>query len=71
MVAGTVEAALFVGERIEYQVNVNEQQTMIVFGERHVPIEDGDKVWLRLRPEGHSAWASDWSVPASALAESS
>lgn len=69
MVAGTVEAALFIGERIEYQVNVNEQQTMLVFGERHLPIGDGDKVWLRLRPEGHSAWASDWSVPASVLAD--
>lgn len=70
MVAGVVETALFVGERIEYQINVNEQHTMIVYGERHVPIEDGGKVWLRLRPEGHSAWPSDWAVPVSALVES-
>jgi ABC-type Fe3+/spermidine/putrescine transport system ATPase subunit len=69
MVAGTVEAALFVGERIEYQVNVDDQHTMIVYGERHVPIEDGSKVWLRLRPEGHSAWPSDWHVSTSVLAE--
>jgi ABC-type Fe3+/spermidine/putrescine transport system ATPase subunit len=66
-VGGVVEAALFVGERIEYQVNVNEQHTMIVYGERHLPINDGDKVWLKLRPEGHSAWPSDWRVPATAL----
>ena len=30
------------------------------YGERHKPIEEGSKVWLKLRPDGHSAWSSDW-----------
>jgi hypothetical protein len=25
------------------------------------PVEEGRKVSLNLRPDGHSAWASDWS----------
>jgi hypothetical protein len=24
-------------------------------------LEEGGKVWLKLRPDGHTAWASDWS----------
>jgi iron(III) transport system ATP-binding protein len=61
MIGGTVEAALFVGERIEYQVQVNGQGVIIIYGERHNPIEEGSKVWLKLRADGHSAWASEWS----------
>ena len=61
-VGGVVEAALFVGERIAYKVDVFEQHAMLVYGERHEPVAEGDKVWMKLRPEGHSAWASDWSV---------
>jgi ABC-type Fe3+/spermidine/putrescine transport system ATPase subunit len=61
LIGGTAEAALFIGERIEYQVQVDGQGEIVIYGERHKPIEEGSKVWLRLRPEGHSAWASDWS----------
>jgi iron(III) transport system ATP-binding protein len=61
MIGGTVQAALFIGERIEYQVEVDGQSTAVIYGERHGPIDEGSKVWLRLRPEGHSAWSSDWS----------
>ncbi|HET8564152.1 MAG TPA: ABC transporter ATP-binding protein [Candidatus Binatia bacterium] len=61
MLGGTAQAALFVGERIEYQVEVDGQGVIVIYGERHSPIEEGSKVWLKLRPEGHSAWASDWS----------
>jgi iron(III) transport system ATP-binding protein len=61
MIGGTARAALFVGERIEYQVEVEGQSVMMIYGERHQPIDEGGKVWLRLRPDGHSAWASDWS----------
>ena len=60
MIAGTAQAALFIGERIEYQVEVDGQGPMLVYGARHEPIEEGRKVWLHLRPDGHSAWASDW-----------
>jgi iron(III) transport system ATP-binding protein len=61
MIGGKVEAALFVGERIEYQVEVDGQGLIFIYGERHEPIEEGNKVWLKLRPDGHTAWASDWS----------
>ena len=61
MIGGKVETVLFVGERIEYQVEVDGQRAMMIYGERHRPIEDGGKIWLKLRPEGHSAWLSDWS----------
>jgi ABC-type Fe3+/spermidine/putrescine transport system ATPase subunit len=60
MIGGMVQAALFIGERIEYQVEVDGQGAMLVYGERHTPVEEGGKVWLKLRPDGHSAWASDW-----------
>jgi ABC-type Fe3+/spermidine/putrescine transport system ATPase subunit len=61
MIGGTAQAALFVGERIEYQVEVQGQGEILIYGERHNPIDEGSKVWLKLRPEGHSAWASNWS----------
>ncbi len=61
MIGGTAQAALFIGERIEYQVAVDGQGTMLIYGERHKPIDEGSNVWLKLRPDGHSAWLSDWS----------
>ena len=61
MIGGTVQAALFVGDRIEYQVEVDGQAVILIYGERHNPVDEGGKVWLKLRPEGHTAWASDWS----------
>jgi ABC-type Fe3+/spermidine/putrescine transport system ATPase subunit len=61
MIGGKVQAALFVGERIEYQVEVDSQGLILIYGERHSPLAEGGKVWLKLRPEGHTAWASDWS----------
>ena len=59
MLAGRLETALFVGERIEYEVVVEGQGTVDIYGERHQPIEEGQKVWLKLRAEGHTAWRSD------------
>ncbi|HLN87654.1 MAG TPA: ABC transporter ATP-binding protein [Candidatus Limnocylindrales bacterium] len=60
MIGGKAQAALFVGERIEYQVEVDGQSTVLIYGERHQPIDEGSKVWLKLRADGHSAWSSDW-----------
>lgn len=60
MIGGTTQAALFIGERIEYQVEVHGQGVIVIYGERHNPVEEGSKVWLKLRPDGHSAWASDF-----------
>jgi len=61
MVGATARAALFMGERIEYQVEIDGHGVMMVYGERHRPVNEGDRVWLKLRPDGHSAWTSDWS----------
>jgi ABC-type Fe3+/spermidine/putrescine transport system ATPase subunit len=61
MIGGTARAALFVGERIEYQVEVDGQGVMMIYGERHKPVDEGGQVWLKLRPDGHSAWTSNWS----------
>ena len=59
MIAGKVRTSLFVGDRIEYQVEVDGQGSILICGERHNPIDEGERVWLKLRPEGHTAWASD------------
>jgi iron(III) transport system ATP-binding protein len=61
VIGGKAQAALFMGERIEYQVEVDGQGVMMIYGERHKPVDEGGRVWLRLRPDGHSAWTSDWS----------
>jgi len=61
LIGATVKTTLFVGERIEYQVEVDDQGVVMVYGERHKPIDEGKKVWLKLRPDGHSAWSSNWS----------
>ena len=61
MIGGAAHAVLFVGERVEYQVEVEGQGAILIYGDRHDPIEEGGQVWLKLRPEGHSAWSSDWS----------
>jgi iron(III) transport system ATP-binding protein len=53
---GVAEAALFVGERIEYQVHVEGQDTILIYGARHRPTEMGARVWLEPRPDGHSLW---------------
>jgi ABC-type Fe3+/spermidine/putrescine transport system ATPase subunit len=59
MIGGTARAALFSGERIEYQVEVNGQSIAAVYGNRHNPVPEGGKVWLKLRPDGHCAWAKN------------
>ncbi len=59
MLSGTLQAALFIGERIEYQVDVEGQGIIDIYGGRHDPLEEKSKVWLKIRPEGHSAWESD------------
>jgi hypothetical protein len=61
MTSGFAHAALFLGERIEYQVDVSGQRDIMIYGERHSPVPEGGPVWLRLRPEGHTVWRSDWS----------
>jgi iron(III) transport system ATP-binding protein len=62
MIGGVARTALFTGERIEYQVDVDGQNAIVIYGDRHNPVPEGGKIWLKLRSEGHSAWSSDWST---------
>jgi hypothetical protein len=64
LIGGTVQAALFVGERIEYQIEVNGQGVILIYGARHNPLAEGGNMWLKLRPDGHTAWAFDCSLKA-------
>ncbi len=59
MISGTVRTALFIGERVEYQIEVDGQGNIIIYGDRHEPFAEAAKIWLRLRPDGHSAWPSE------------
>jgi ABC-type Fe3+/spermidine/putrescine transport system ATPase subunit len=58
-IGGRVQAALFLGERIEYQIEVEGQGVILLYGSRHRSLAEGSRVWLRLRPEGHTAWRSE------------
>ena len=44
---------------MEYQVEIPDQGTMVLYGDRHDRIAEERPVWLRLRPDGHSAWSRD------------
>jgi ABC-type Fe3+/spermidine/putrescine transport system ATPase subunit len=61
MIGGLVVTSLFTGERMEYQVEVDGQRTIFVYGDRRNALDDGAAVWLRRHPDGHSVWPSDWS----------
>jgi iron(III) transport system ATP-binding protein len=56
MISGKAHAALFLGEGIEYQVEIDGQNSVMVRGERHLPIAEGSAVWLKINPEGHTIW---------------
>jgi len=49
---GVIEAALFVGERVEYQIHVEQQHKIVAYGDRHTPAAPGATVWLKPRPRG-------------------
>jgi hypothetical protein len=57
---GVIEAALYVGERVEYQIQVEEQQKIVAYGDRHNYAPPGASVWLKPRPNGHSVWVGDF-----------
>ncbi len=56
---GTLTTSLFIGERIEYQIEVQDQGVIEIYGDRHDPIEEGSKVCLKVRPDGHTAWETN------------
>jgi ABC-type Fe3+/spermidine/putrescine transport system ATPase subunit len=53
---GVADAAMFVGERYEYQVQVDGQQRIVIYGDRRHPTPEGARVWLTPTPDGHSVW---------------
>jgi len=56
MIGGIAHAALFLGERYEYQIEVDGQSAIVIYGDRHNPLPEGGKVWMKLLPAGHSVW---------------
>ncbi|HZS64457.1 MAG TPA: ABC transporter ATP-binding protein [Xanthobacteraceae bacterium] len=56
-IPGRVGAALFLGERIEYRIELDGQREMSIYGDRRSQFSDGADVWLRLKRDGHSAWS--------------
>jgi len=66
---GVAEASLFVGERVEYQVNVEGQGTILIYGDRHERALAGARTWLVPRPRGHTIWPlSTVAIPPEAKA---
>jgi ABC-type Fe3+/spermidine/putrescine transport system ATPase subunit len=55
-VRGLVEAALFVGERTEYRVQVHDQGSVLVYGKRTEVFGEGQEVRLHIHPESVSVW---------------
>jgi iron(III) transport system ATP-binding protein len=56
MLGGIIHTTLFLGDEIEYQVEIEGQGTVLICGDRREPIEEGSRVWVKLRPEGHTVW---------------
>ncbi len=53
---GTVKAALFAGDRTEFQVTIPGQGSVLVYGSRHDRYDVGQQVSLRIRPQTASLW---------------
>jgi ABC-type Fe3+/spermidine/putrescine transport system ATPase subunit len=58
-IAGLVRSVMFTGDRIEYHVDVESQGVLVACGPRHTWVAEGNPVWLKFRPSGHSIWPSD------------
>ena len=56
VIKGAVRTTLFTGDRTEYQVEVEGQGTLLLYGTRQHIFGDGAPVWLRLQPETISVW---------------
>ena len=55
-VPGTIQAALFAGDRTEFQVSIPGQRPILVYGSRRDVYEVGQQVSLRIRGDSASLW---------------
>jgi iron(III) transport system ATP-binding protein len=56
---GVVEAALFSGDRMEYQIRIDGQGTILAYGESPQPLREGDDVAVTFRADHATLWARD------------
>jgi ABC-type Fe3+/spermidine/putrescine transport system ATPase subunit len=56
---GTVEAALFSGDRMEYQIRIDGQDTILAYGASPEPLHEGDGVAVAFRPDHVTLWPRD------------
>jgi ABC-type Fe3+/spermidine/putrescine transport system ATPase subunit len=56
---GRVLTALFVGERVEYQVEVAGHGKIVVYSPRRDRVDADTDVFVIPQPDGHSVWPSD------------
>ncbi len=55
-VEGKVETLLFVGERTEYRVDVNDQGNILVYGDRHEVLHEGESIRLKIKADTVTVW---------------
>ena len=56
VVRGTIRTTLFTGDRTEYQVEVEGQGSLLLYGTRQHIFGEGSPVWLRMQSETVSVW---------------
>jgi len=57
IVSGVIQTILFVGDRTEYQIKVDDHDRALLFyGTRHQDFVEGGNVWLKLQPATVSVW---------------
>jgi ABC-type Fe3+/spermidine/putrescine transport system ATPase subunit len=56
---GRVEAALFSGDRMEYQIRIEGQDTILAYGASPEPLREGDGVAVAFRPDHVTLWARE------------
>ncbi|MDE2835991.1 MAG: ABC transporter ATP-binding protein [Chloroflexota bacterium] len=56
VIGGKVRTTLFTGDRTEYQVEVEGQGTLLLYGTRQHIFGEGSPLWLKMQPETISVW---------------
>ena len=56
VIGGTIRATLFTGDRTEYQVEVEGQGSLLLYGTRQHIFGEGSPVWVRMQPDTVSVW---------------